>query len=119
MGAIQNEINQLLGTAAVVGAGAKKMQMDKLHATQEAIEKDPALKEEQSKLTKEIEIKNKEVKAFEEGREPGSAMPAFTSREVLNEHIEARKLSIATMQGRLKAIDMQRKEFAKLLGGKK
>ena len=118
MGAIQNELNQLLGTAAVVAGGAKKINMDKLHATQEAIEKDPELKEEAENLKQDIDFKTKEINDLEKGREPGYAMSNKPQSE-LNKDIEARKLSIATMQGRLKAIDIQRKEYAKLLGGKK
>ena len=118
MGAIQNEVNQLLGTAAVVAGGYKKLKLDKLHATQEAIEKDPELKEEASKITKGIEEEEKAINDLARGREPGYAMSNRPQSE-LNKDIEARKLSIATMQGRLKAIDIQRKEYAKLLGGKK
>lgn len=122
MGAIQNEVNQLLGTAAVVAGGYKKLKLDKLHATQEAIEKDPSLAKEYEQNEEMIKEHEKDIETLKKGGIPLSAsehIGLYSSAEDYNREIKKRELAIAELQGRRKAISMQRKEYAKLIGGKK
>lgn len=122
MGAIQNELNQLLGTTALVAGGAKKMKLDKLHATQEAIEQDPKLAKESAENKEMIKEHEKDIETLKTGQIPLNAYEEVnlsSSAEDYNKAIQKRMDAIAELEGRQKAIMLQRKEYAKLLGGKK
>jgi hypothetical protein len=124
MGAIQNELNQLLGTTALVAGGAKKVSTDaKLLAKEkaEAGSKEAELAEQQHALEKDLKQYKEENKLIKKGLTPMGEGKYQTDLFNQNSNIDmkARKLAMKTAIEKIESIKYQRSEYQKLIGGKK
>lgn len=128
-GPIQNEVNQLLGTAAVVAGGAKHFKgKEEENALEKDVEianakvKDAELKEQLHVAKKEMEQYKEDTKLLEEGKQPlgGGAYTFDIFGQNSGEDMKARKLALDTMKAKMTAMRAQRKAYAELItGGKK
>lgn len=142
MGAIQNSINSVLGTATVVAAGAKKLKTDeealkfsqeqekvKLAGELPKLEEDIGAQEEavnnalidrnqtKQKYKSELErIAEAEKKGFSKGpKGQQKAAQAAARREEIGIEIDKRELALKTAQSKLDAMKMQRDLYSKRL----
>ena len=124
MGAIQNELNQLLGTTALVAGGAKKLSTDaKLLAKEkaEAGAKEAELAEQQHAIEKDLKQYKEENKMIKKGLTPMGEGTYQTDLFKQNSNIDmkARKLAMKTAKEKIESIKLQRDEYKKLIGGNK
>lgn len=142
MGAIQNSINSVLGTATVVAAGAKKLKTDsealesaKMQESVKLTEAVPKLDEGISKQGDEVDnammarnqakqkyqpeldaIAKAEKKGFSKGpKGQQKAAQASARRDEISEEISKRELALKTAQGKLDAMKLQRTIYAERL----
>ena len=142
MGAIQNSINSVLGTAIVLAAGGKKLKSDaealESAKTQESVtltEAIPKLDEGISKQGDEVDnammalnqtkqkyqqeldaIAKAEKKGFSKGpKGQQKAAQAAARREEIGEEISKRELALKTAQGKLDAMKLQKTIYAERL----
>ena len=142
MGAIQNSINSVLGTAAVVAAGGKKLKTDaealESAKTQERVTLTEAIPKLDEDITKQggavdsaIEdlaktkqkyqpeldsIAKAEKKGFTKGpKGEQKAAQAAARREEIGIEIQKRETALKTAQGKLDAMKLQRTIYAERL----
>ena len=142
MGAIQNSINSVLGTATVLAAGGKKLKTDaeslesaKMQETVKLTEAVPKLDEEitkqggavdsaiedlaktKQKYQPELDaIAKAEKKGFSKGpKGQQKAAQAAARREEIGIELQKREEALKTAQGKLDAMKLQRDIYAKRL----
>jgi hypothetical protein len=136
MGAIQNEVNQLLGTAAVVAGGVKhlKGQEKEVEAKKEENALNEKLKIAEAKVQEaelgekiynqgvDIKQQKKDLKTAKAGIDPEAHTVyggvVFNEEEMKND-IAKRQLALRTAEEKQKAMKLQRESFRELIGGKK
>lgn len=146
MGAIQNSINSVLGTATVLAAGAKKIKTDADAMEAARTQEITTIAREKPNLDEEIEAQGKavdsaiedfantsqkykpELDRIAEAEKRGfesdeQAASAAARREDIGIEIQKRETALQRAQDKLAAMEMQRKIYAerlaKLTGGKK
>lgn len=142
MGAIQNSINSVLGTAAVMAGGAKKLKSDSEALQSAKMQESVKLTEELPKLDESITkqggavdsaiedlantkkkyqpeldaIAKAEAKGFSKGpKGQQRAAQAAARGEEIGIEIQKRETALKTAQGKLDAMKMQRTIYAERL----
>ena len=146
MGAIQNSINSVLGTATVLAAGGKKLKSDADAMEAARTQEITTISKEMPSLDEEIEAQGKtvvsaiedfsnisqkyepELERIAEARKRGfeseeQAYQADIRGEEIGLEIQKREKALTRAQDKLAAMEMQKKIYAerlaKLKGGKK